>query len=251
MIKALVVEDEKLARKRIKRLIASVEDVEIIGEAENGEDAIELINKLKPDLIFLDINLPEIKGTELVKYLTHFPQIIFTTAYDNYAIKAFELGAIDYLLKPLTLEKIQRAVDRVQMKKKENQKKDFHEFFKLYDSLKEEKRFIETISMKVGNSFKILNVLKINLFKAEDRYVNCFTGSKEYITDMTIKELETKLDGSKFIQIQRGIIVRIDSVIEVKRSLFFNGYELIVENIKEPQPIGKTYLKKVKTKFGF
>jgi len=251
LIRALVIKDEKIGRDRIKRLLSSIEKIEIIGEAENGEDAIEMINRLKPDLIFLDIHLPEIKGTDLVQYLTHIPQIIFTTAYDSYAIKAFELGAIDYLLKPLTVEKLKRAISRVNFKNNQNTKQKIKDFLKIYESIKVNNNYIETISMKVGNSFKIVNVETIDLFKAEDRYVTCHTESSEYITDFTIKELSTKLDPAKFLQIHRSAIVKINSITEAKKSLFFNGYELNIKNQKEPQPIGKTYLKKIRTKFGF
>jgi DNA-binding LytR/AlgR family response regulator len=120
MLRTIIAEDEKLARQRLKRLLNKYDDIQIIGEAEDGGTALEMVNELKPDILFLDIQMPVMTGVEIVARFTHLPHIIFTTAYDQYAVNAFEIGAVDYLLKPITEDRVYLSLERVRSRAKES-----------------------------------------------------------------------------------------------------------------------------------
>jgi DNA-binding LytR/AlgR family response regulator len=254
MLTALIAEDEKLARERLKRLLKAFPEIQVIGEAEDGRSALEFVNRQKPDILFLDIQMPEMTGVEIVSHFTHIPYIIFTTAYDEYALKAFEIGAVDYLLKPITKETVQRALDRVlrQGKDKPGDTELVNRIVGALKKLEEKKHHPSILTVRQGNRFRVLDVKNITVLRAEDRYVICYTDNDEYVMDGTIKQLAETLDPQQFIQVHRGIVVNVSAIQDIQRSLFTkSGYELKIAGVKDLLPVGKTYLKSLRERLGF
>ncbi len=254
MLRALIAEDEKLARQRLKRLLGKCANVEIIGEAEDGGSALEMVNGLKPDILFLDIQMPVMTGVEIISQFTHLPHIIFTTAYDQYAVKAFEIGAVDYLLKPITEERLDRTLERIRSRKNESPADQpvLDGILQTLKGMQEKRSYLSILTAGQGDRIKVLQVEGINVMRAEDRYVICYTDDGEFVTDNTIKHLAEALDPEKFMQVHRGIIVNLSAIQDIRRTLFTkSGYELTVPGADNPLPVGKTYLKNLRERLGF
>jgi two-component system, LytTR family, response regulator len=254
MLRTIIAEDEKLARQRLKRLLNKCADIEIIGEAEDGGKALEMVNELKPDLVFLDIQMPVMTGVEIVSQFMHLPHIIFTTAYDRYAVNAFEIGAVDYLLKPITEDGVSRSLERVRSRAKASPADEsaLNKILKTLQEMQDKERYVSILTASQGDRIKVLQVEDINILRAEDRYVICYTDNGEYVTDNTIKELAETLDPQKFLQVHRSIIINISAIRDIRRSLFTkSGYELTAIGVSDPLPVGKTYLAGLRERLGF
>lgn len=217
MFKTLIIDDEPLARSRLRRLLAAYTDaIVIIGEAANGEEGAELINLLKPDVIFLDIEMPMLNGFEMLGKLEFHPIVIFATAYDQYAIRAFEENSIDYLLKPIEADRLAKTIRKLQ---KNVIKNDFEAIRQL--AFNEPAKKATTLSLQIGERFVLIKIADINYVEADEKYVFIYTNDhKKYITDFTLKALEEKL-GEDFMRIHRSIIINNNQVAEIRRS--FNG----------------------------
>jgi two-component system, LytTR family, response regulator len=254
MLRAIIAEDEKLARQRLKRLLNKCTDVQIVGEAEDGGTALEMVNKLKPDILFLDIQMPVMTGVEIVAKFTHLPHIVFTTAYDRYAVNAFVIGAVDYLLKPITEDGVNRSLERVRSRANESPADEtaLDRILKTLKGMHEKESYLSILTASQGDRIKVLQVESINVMRAEDRYVICYTDDSEFVTDNTIKQLTETLDPKKFLQVHRGIIVNISAIRDIRRTLFTkSGYELTVTGTGDPLPVGKAYLKNLRDRLGF
>lgn len=216
--KTIIIEDEHLARKRLKRLLSNYSEVEIIAEAENGAQGLELINNHQPDLIFLDIEMPILNGFEmLTKLKEDQPKVIFTTAYDQYAIKAFEEGSIDYLLKPIELERLDKTIAKL---KQTNLSKPTIGIEDLLLQLKG-KNTIKTLTVKLGDRILLIKFEDIVHIQAEDKYVFLHTSDgKKHLTDYTLSTLEEKLP-EDFLRIHRSDIINTNHITEIRRG--FNG----------------------------
>jgi two-component system, LytTR family, response regulator len=214
MIRALIIDDEKLARLRLRRMLSDHQEVEIAGEAKDGREALRLIHTLRPDVLFLDIRMPLLSGFELLRELKPSPIVVFTTAYDEYALKAFEENTVDYLLKPIDKDKLDRAVSKLL--------KIFHggspirvDMEKLIRSLEQKERMIKRFSVKTGNRFLIVPEDRITYFEAEDKYTFLHTEDGEHIVSFTLRELETRLDPDKFLRVNRSCLVNLEAVSSI------------------------------------
>lgn len=217
MWKTIIIDDEQLARQRIKRLLKEYDEIEIIDEAENGEEGLEKIESLRPDLIFLDIEMPILNGFEMLAKLKHQPKVVFTTAYDQYAIKAFEEGSIDYLLKPIEIERLDKTI------KKLKQTNLVPAQIPLDDLLRQiqGKKAVKTITIKLGDKILLIKVNEIVHIQAEDKYVFLHTvDGKKHLTDFTLSTLEAKLS-DEFLRIHRSDIINTDYIKEIRKG--FNG----------------------------
>jgi two-component system LytT family response regulator len=214
----LIIDDEQLARQRLKRLLKPFEEFEIIGEAVNGADGLEKIELLKPELIFLDIEMPMLNGFEMLSRLQHQPKVIFTTAYDQYAIKAFEEETIDYLLKPIETERLEKTV------------KKLHQSFQQpavalpIEALMKQlmvKKDVKTLTVKIGDKILLIKLDDIVYIEAEEKYVFLHTiDGKKHLTDFTITSLEEKLP-ERFVRIHRSTLINTDCIKEIRKG--FNG----------------------------
>jgi two-component system, LytTR family, response regulator len=232
MLKTILIDDEPLAISRLKRLLSRYEaDFDIIAEAKNGAEGLEFIEKHKPELIFLDIEMPEMNGFEMLSKLSYMPIVIFATAFDQYAIRAFEENSIDYLLKPIEAERLEKTVEKL---KKFQQKPIDNPFntnlLEMLEKLKPKKE-IHSISVKSGEKILFIPLTDIAYFEAEDKYVflNTIDG-KRHVTNATIGSLEEKLPDN-FMQISRSAIVNSKMIKELQKS--FNGkYVVLLKDVK-------------------
>ena len=226
--KTLVVDDEAPARQRLKRLLKPFDNIDIIGDAVNGHDGIEQIEKLLPDLVFLDIEMPVFNGFEMLDHITHQPKVVFTTAYDQYAIKAFEEGSVDYLLKPVEPERLEKTIRRLEGW--QNDRTDYARLATLMQVFRV-KNEIKTLTVKIGDKILLIKIDTVVFIEAEDKYVFLHTiDGKKHLTDFTIISLEEKLS-EQFVRIHRSYIINSDYIKEIRKG--FNGAFVFVMNDKE------------------
>jgi two-component system, LytTR family, response regulator len=230
-IRTLIVDDEPLARERIRRMLTDVSDVEIIGEAESGKEAVAFINEKKPELIILDIQIPEMNGFEVLQSVgaENVRAVIFVTAYDHYAIQAFEIHALDYLLKPFGEERLQHALERAreQLDNSRVQKID-EQLISLLDSLKHEKKYAERILVKSGGHVYFLSVGEIDWIEAAGNYVKLHVGRESHLLRETMQAMEARLNPQQFLRIHRSTLVNINRIKELY-PLFSGDYNVILK----------------------
>ena len=232
MIRTLIVDDEPLARDRVKRLLRDEEDIEVVGECGNGKDAIDFIKSKNPDLVFLDIQMPEKSGLDVVKSLggKRFPTIVFVTAYDKYALQAFDVHALDYLLKPFNRERIKRAVARAREQVEHRRMGNLDERLNsLIADLRSEKKYLERLVVKsVGRVF-FLKTEEIDWIEAAGNYVKLHVGRDSHMIRETMNGIEAKLDPDKFLRIHRSTVVNIDRIKEL-HPMFSGDYAVILRD---------------------
>ena len=234
-IRVLVVDDEPLAREMIREMLGDDSDVEVVAECANGREAVEAIKSLKPDLVFLDIQMPELGGFEVLDSFDaqSTPYIIFVTAYDQYAVRAFEVHAFDYLLKPFDRERFDVAWQRVKEQIKVDQSGDRERhILALLEELKSGPRHLERLVIKNGGRVFFLNVQDVYCIESEGNYVRVYDNQKGYLLRETISNLEEQLDPKQFRRIHRSAIVKIDRIKEMQ-PWFHGEYRIIMENGKE------------------
>jgi len=231
-INAIIADDEVLARNVIKNYLAAFPQIKILAECENGLVALNKINALKPDLLFLDIQMPELDGFAVLSELKNPPLIIFTTAFNQYAVKAFENNAIDYLLKPFDQQRFSMAIRKILS---QNATPPFwdNKIIALQATLDQlidpDKKFITRLLIKETEGYSFLPVENIMWFEAYSDYVKIHTSEKMYLKNISLNELETKLNPRIFARIHRSTIVNISFIREMKP--YFNGeYHLILIN---------------------
>lgn len=232
LIRVLVVDDEPLARTMLREMLRSDPQVAIVGESSNGREAVEAIRSQAPDLVFLDVQMPELGGFEVLETLgkVPIPHVIFVTAYDQYAVRAFEVHALDYLLKPFDRERFdvcwQRA--RAQIMRERNGGVD-QRILLLLEELKAGSRYLERLVIKSGGRIYFLETNEIDWIEAEGNYVSVHSGKKSHLLRETISSLESQLDPRKFVRIHRSSIVRIDRIQELQ-PWFHGEYRVILQN---------------------
>jgi len=248
--KAIVIDDEPAARRLIKSLLQEHSQVvEIIGEAGNGREALAAIESLKPDLIFLDIQMPDLNGFELVEQLSYHPNIIFTTAYEQYAIKAFDTFSIDYLLKPIKEERLHQSIGKLKQFGRLNQGLDMPG---LQDIIKQFKvpHKATALPIKTGDRITLLRFENIIYLEAQDKYVYIFNSdNQKFLTDQSLTALEEKLP-TQFFRIQKSYIINKEKIKELHRH--FNGRYLFIMDDKPATRLtsGRTFYDLIKTEFG-
>jgi two-component system, LytTR family, response regulator len=214
MIKAIIIEDEQPARDLVKHYLGSHSNIEVIGEYADGFSGLKGINELKPDLIFLDIQMPKLTGFELLELLEEYPQIIFTTAFDQFALKAFEMNAVDYLLKPFSQERFDQAVNKITGHREKSGQKEFVK--KLSEHVAENKDLLDRVVVKTGSKIKVIPVDEILYVESQDDYVMIYTTDGKYLKQQTMKYFEQHLDPKKFLRIHRSYIANIDTIKQLE-----------------------------------
>jgi len=213
MIRVVIVDDEPLARDIIKSYLKGHADIEIVGECSNGFEGVKAINELHPDLLFLDIQMPKINGFEMLELLEEHPHIIFSTAFDNYALKAFEINAADYILKPYSKERFNEALDKARQKIKSDAPKNSR---KVVEDHKEAKEELDRIVVKFGNRIHIIGLETIRYIQAQDDYVEVHTHEGKYLKQMTMKYLEKRLPADQFVRTHRSFIANITFIDKIE-----------------------------------
>ncbi|HMG34076.1 MAG TPA: LytTR family DNA-binding domain-containing protein [Blastocatellia bacterium] len=231
-IRTLLVDDEPLARRRIRRLLASDHEFEIVGECGEGTAAADAIISLKPDLVFLDVQMPEVDGFETLERVTglDLPLIIFVTAYDSYALRAFEVSAVDYLLKPFDRSRFEKAVERAKARLASDREGGFREqTLALLQQLKTRGNSLDRLVIKTSGRVFFLKTDEIDWIEAEGKYVRLHVGNDSYLLREAIGTLEAQLDPSRFPRIHRSTIVNIERVRELQ-PWFHNEYRVVLHD---------------------
>jgi len=245
-IRTIIVEDELLARNLLKSFLEDNENIELIAECENGFEGVKMVNELKPDLIFLDIQMPKITGFEMLELLDHKPEIIFSTAYDQYALKAFDYNAADYLLKPYSKERLKEAVGKVAERiTSGNRKTD------LADRLNEYPRdeFLDRIVVKDRHKINIIPVDQIRYIESMDDYVMIYTKEGRHIKQKTMKYLEDSLNPQEFVRIHRSYIVKVTEIKEIQQ--YEKESYLVIMADKTKLKVSKSGYKRLKEVLNF
>lgn len=241
-LRVLIVDDERLARDKLRRFLKEAEAVRVVGEAANGAEAVERIQEQHPDVVFLDVQMPGMDGFGVIEELPAeaLPAIVFVTAHDEYAIRAFEVEAIDYLLKPFDRLRLRQALDRVRRQLREEPEQLMDKLRRLLGSAADEREAVlRRIAVRSGGRIQSLKVEEIHWFEAADNYLRIHTARAVHLIRETLSALERRLDPAVFIRIHRSAIVRIESIREVE-SLFHGDYEVVLGS-GERLPVGRKY----------
>lgn len=243
-LQTLLIEDEELARNLLRSYLKDHPDIEVIGECENGFDGVKAINEKKPDLVFLDIQMPKITGFEMIELLDYKPQIIFTTAYDQYALKAFELNAVDYLLKPFSKERMMAAIEKVvhHIQAEESNAEKLDEL----TNFRPGEAYIDRVVVKDRHKIHIITVDKIRYIESLDDYVMIYTTDGRHMKQKTMKYFETYLDPKNFIRIHRSYIVQVDNIAEIQQYEKEAYVVILKDKDKTRLKVSKTGYKKIK-----
>jgi two-component system LytT family response regulator len=215
-LRVVVIDDEELPRQRMRDLVGQHQALTLVGEASDGARALDVIVEQRPDLAFLDIQMPELDGFQVIAALEAetMPAIVFVTAYDAHAIRAFEVDAIDYLLKPLTQARFDAAVARVLTRLRE--RAEAQQLHALAARRNLEKGHAARFVARRGGKHYLVKVADIDWLEAEGNYLRLSTGSSSHLVRATMKEAEARLDPSKFVRIHRSILVAIDRIASIE-----------------------------------
>jgi two-component system, LytTR family, response regulator len=239
-MKVIICDDEDDARLLIQQYISDYKMLTVIKECSNGLDAVQAIDTLEPDLIFLDIQMPGLSGFQVLQKIVHVPQIIFSTAFDKYAIKAFDNNAIDYLLKPYTKNRFDQAIHKI-LNSTINNKESLK---KLSDTLQSNYyAYPEKVLVEQGNRMVSLSIQEIIWIEAEGDYTKIHTTTKSYLSSYGIGVLEQKLNPAIFTRIHRSAMVNINCIKEVFKES--NGYYIILQNGTNHK-VGRSYVDSIK-----
>ena len=235
-IKAIIVDDEKLARQDLKTVLSDFDSVEIVGEAKNLNEAEVLIGKLNPELIFLDVQMPGHSGFELLDKINKSVQVIFVTAYDEYAIKAFEVNAVDYLLKPVNPERLKISLDRLMDKAIAN------------ITTTKNLDYDDSIFVLMNNHYTFVKVSSIISISSSGDYTNLITSSNQKgLVYKTMKEWESRLPERRFVRIHRTAIINVDYIEKIEE--WFNySYKVYMRGMNSPLVMSKRYAYNLKHK---
>lgn len=226
MNKVVIIDDEPLARLIVTEYLQNVKDVEIVAECSDGFEGMKAIAQHQPSLIFLDIQMPKINGFEMLELLSAPPAVIFTTAFDEYAIRAFETNAIDYLLKPFSKERFDQALEKWNSKTATAQKENLQEFIENTIKQPEEKN---RIVVKKGTDIRIIPVEEVYFIEAYDDYVKIFVKDSYYLKKKTMNYYEQVLDASTFVRVHRSFIINLNQLTKIE-ALEKNSYIAILKN---------------------
>lgn len=215
-MKAIIADDEDLARDLVRSFLQKHNNIEIIAECADGFTTVKAIHELKPDIVFLDVQMPKLTGFEVLELLEYKPIIIFTTAYDEFAVKAFELNAIDYLLKPFSQERFDKAIAKVSSILQTNIPQLESKTHNLENYIDDNTTLIERVVIKKGSQLIVVQVENINYIESQDDYVMIYDDKSNYLKQKTMKYFESVLDKEKFIRIHRSYIVNIEKIQKVE-----------------------------------
>ena len=235
-IRTLIVDDEPLARERLKRFVSGERDLELVGECAAGREAVAAIHALRPDLVFLDIQIPELDGFGVVEAVgvAEMPAVVFVTAYDRYALRAFEVNALDYLLKPYNRERFRKAVERARAQLANGARGELNErLLSLLENFKAEPpRHLERLMIKSAGRVFFLRAEELDWIEAEGNYLRLHAGRESHLLRETMNRLASKLDPDKFLRIHRSALVNIERIKELQ-PLFSGDYVVILRDGKQ------------------
>jgi len=246
-LRVLIVDDEPVARRRLRRLVREIAGVDIAGEAADGRSAVSAIRTLAPDIVLLDVQMPEMDGFEVLQAAgDRLPAVIFVTAFDRYALRAFEVHALDFLLKPVTAEKLGRALDRAQTRIAERRGALLDpRILALLDDLAGagRRRFLTRLPVKLRGKMIVVDLADVDWIEAADNYVTLHVGANAYPARETMSRLERELDPERFVRIHRSAIVQVDRIKELLPE--FHGDFVVVLRDGTRVTLSRTYRSRV------
>lgn len=237
-LRALIVDDERLARLKLRRFLDEEPDVEIIGECGSGAEAVAQIRAERPDLLFLDIQMPGLDGFAVLREVgpDRAGRVVFVTAHDEHAVRAFEVEALDYLLKPFDRARFQQTLDRV---RRERRQALDAKLATLLDRIERPLSRLDRLLVRAGGRMVFLKLRDVDWIEADDNYVRLHAGRETHLVRDTLRRLEPRLDPRLFLRIHRSTIVNIESIAEV-RPLFHGDYDVLLRD-GTALPVGRTY----------
>jgi two-component system LytT family response regulator len=243
-LNCIIVDDEKLARDLLVEYLSQYSDIEVVATCKNGAEAVQEIEDKKPELLFLDVHMPGINGFEVLDNVTHHPRVIFTTAYDKYAVKAFEQNAVDYLLKPIEEERFQQAIEKV-MEASSGPAPDLTALLKDFAEKSPQKHSDSLFVQKSDKYFRI-SAADVLYLEASGDYTIISAGQEQYVSSNGISKLEEKLDPQLFIRIHRSTIINQNHLKEIEKH--FNGGLIVKMDNGKSFPVSRSYVKKIREK---
>jgi len=213
-IRAVIVDDEELARRVLAEFLADHPEVEIVAQCANGYEAVRVVMESNPDLLFLDVQMPKLDGFEVLELLDRDLPVIFVTAYDEHALRAFEVHAVDYLLKPVSAERLGRALEKAQERLGKTTPLPLASL--AAEARPEAARYLDRILVRDGSKIHVIPVDRLDYAEARDDYVALFSSAKEYLKHQTLADLESRLDPARFVRIHRSYLVNVDRVAKIE-----------------------------------
>lgn len=239
----IIVDDEQPARDLIREYLNTYPEIEVIAECEEGESAVSTINKLKPDFIFLDVQMPECNGFQVLENLIEIPLIIFCTAYEKYALKAFEVSAVDYLLKPYDKKRFDQAVQRI-LDRGNQSGEVADKIITLLETIRNKNTYAQRLFIKLRGKVVPVDVTDIEWIEAQDDYAQVHTASGSYLTGQNLTHLESLLDPGLFTRIHRSSLVNLNFIKEVRRT-DSGSYAVIIASGRELR-VGRSRIEQLK-----
>jgi two-component system, LytTR family, response regulator len=249
-IRAVIVDDEPLARRRIRALLAEATDVVIVAECANGREAIEAIDESPPDLLFLDIQMPELDGFDVLHAIGvgRVPVVIFVTAFDQFALRAFEAHALDYLLKPFDDERFAAALERARERIRQQGGDLDRRLRSLLEEVRGERRYLQRLVVPVGHRSVFIRTEEIDWIEADRNYIRLHVDGRSYLLRENLGHIESTLDPARFCRIHRSTIVNVDRIKAVES--LFRGEYLVVLNDGTKLTSGRSYRRKLHALLG-
>jgi len=242
-IRTLVADDEPLARRGIRQLLAQHSDITVVGEARTGRETLKALQQLKPDLLFLDVQMPELDGFDVVREVgaKHMPAVIFVTAYDEFAVRAFDAQALDYLVKPLEIARFAQALERMRERLRSVQALDLSRKLTALLAAQEKERVKQRIVVPTSNGELVIDVDEIDWIEADDYYAAIHARAGRHLIRESLTSLEQRLDRKQFLRTHRSAIVNVDRVCELQKQagetflLLRSGIRIPVSRRRRPR----------------
>ncbi len=250
-IRALIVDDEPLARQRLRALLESESDIEVVGECTDGQEAVAAIREHAPDLLFLDVQMPKLDGFRVLETIgpEQMPVTIFVTAFDRYALRAFEVHALDYLLKPFDRKRFQKAMGRARAQLQTEQSRDVDPRLQaLAEGVQSGRRPLERLVIKAGGRVFFLRTDEIDWIEAAGNYVRVHSGGEAHLLRETMNGLEARLDATKFLRIHRSTMVHVERIQELQP--WFHGDYVVILRDGTQLTLSRSYRQRLQEFFG-
>ena len=251
-LRTLIVDDERLARLKLRRFLDEQPDVEIVGECGSGAEAVERIRTERPDLVFLDIQMPGLDGFAVLREIRTREvgpgwsgRVVFVTAHDEHAVRAFEVEALDYLLKPFDRSRFQQTLDRVRRERRQTLDE---KIAALLERIERPEPPLDRILVRSGGRMSFVKLRDVDWIEADDNYVRLHAGRETHLVRDTLRRLEPRLDPGLFLRIHRSAIVNVEAIAEI-RSLFHGDYDVLLRN-GTALPVGRTWRDRLLQRLG-